>query len=54
VINQRLARLIKEAVIGLIHNFATEGDRHDFLGYYSVSTFCFLPTDDRFQFFIMG
>jgi len=53
VINQRLARLIKEAVIGLIHNFATEGDSHGFLGYL-VSTFCFLLTDDRFQFFIMG
>lgn len=54
VIDQRLARLIKEAVIGLIHNFATEDGSHGFLGYYSVSTFCFLLTDGRFQFFIMG
>ena len=45
VINQRLTRLIKEAVIGLIHDFAIESDSHGFLGCYSVYTFCYLLTN---------
>ena len=43
VINQRLARLIKEAVIGLLH--VTERDSHGFIGCYLVSTFCYLLTN---------
>jgi hypothetical protein len=44
LINQRLTRLIKEVVIILIHDFATEGDRHGLLGHrcYSISTFRYL------------
>lgn len=44
MINQRLTRLIKEVVIVLIHDFATEGDSHGLLGHrcYSVSTFRYL------------